>query len=100
MPTRRAGRANSQVCWARTAVEKGGKSLLAIGIVDVQGDFTKGDVVAVRDRAGVEFARGLSNYSAAEVLRIKGMKTEAIAAALGHCPYQEVVHRDNMAVTV
>ena len=85
---------------ARTAVEKGGKSLLAIGIVDVQGDFTKGDVVAVRDRAGVEFARGLSNYSAAEVLRIKGMKTEAIAAALGHFPYQEVVHRDNMAVTV
>ncbi len=85
---------------ARTAVEKGGKSLLAIGIVDVQGEFTKGDVVAVRDRAGVEFARGLSNYSAAEVLRIKGMKTEAIAAALGHCPYQEVVHRDNMAVTV
>lgn len=85
---------------ARTAVEKGGKSLLAIGIVDVQGDFTKGDVVAVRDRAGVEFARGLSNYSAAEVLRIKGMKTEAIAVALGHCPYQEVVHRDNMAVTI
>ena len=85
---------------ARTAVEKGGKSLLAIGIVDVQGDFTKGDVVAVRDRAGVEFARGLSNYSAAEVLRIKGMKTEAFAAALGHFPYQEVVHRDNMAVTV
>ena len=85
---------------ARTAVEKGGKSLLAIGIVDVQGDFTKGDVVAVRDRGGVEFARGLSNYSAAEVLRIKGMKTEAIAAALGHFPYQEVVHRDNMAVTV
>lgn len=85
---------------ARTAVEKWGKSLLAIGIVDVQGEFTKVDVVAVRDRAGVEFARGLSNYSAAEVLRIKGMKTEAIAAALGHCPYQEVVHRDNMAVTV
>lgn len=85
---------------ARTAVEKGGKSLLAIGIVDVQGDFTKGDVVAVRDRGGVEFARGLSNYSAAEVLRIKGMKTEAIATALGHFPYQEVVHRDNMAVTI
>lgn len=85
---------------AREAVEKKGRSLLAAGVVDVQGDFTKGDVVAVRDRAGFEFARGLTNYSAAEVLRIKGMKTEAIAAALGHCPYQEVVHRDNMAVTV
>ena len=85
---------------ARTAVEKGGKSLLAIGIVDVQGEFTKGDVVAVRDRAGVEFARGLSNYSAAEVLRIKGMKTEAIAPAVGTCAYQEVVRGENMAVTV
>jgi glutamate 5-kinase len=85
---------------AREAVERKGRSLLAAGVVDVQGDFTKGDVVAVRDRAGFEFARGLTNYSAAEVLRIKGMKTEAIAAALGHCPYQEVVHRDNMAVTV
>ena len=85
---------------ARTAVEKGGKSLLAIGIVDVQGEFTKGDVVAVRDRAGVEFARGLSNYSAAEVLRIKGMKTKAIAPAVGTCAYQEVVRGENMAVTV
>ncbi|MGC3968335.1 MAG: glutamate 5-kinase [Pirellulales bacterium] len=85
---------------ARDAVEKKGKSLLAAGVVDVQGDFAKGDVVAVRNRAGFEFARGLTNYSAAEVLRIKGMKTEGIAAALGHCPYQEVIHRDNMAVTV
>jgi glutamate 5-kinase len=85
---------------ARRAVENTGRSLLAIGVVDAQGDFTKGDVVALRDRTGAEFARGLTNYSAAEVLRIKGLKTDAIAAALGHCPYQEVIHRDNMAVTV
>ena len=84
---------------ARQAVEKQGRSLLAIGVDDVHGDFAKGDVVALRD-AGVEFARGLTNYSAAEVLRIKGLKTEAIAAALGHCPYHEVIHRDNMAVTI
>jgi glutamate 5-kinase len=85
---------------ARRAVESTGRSLLAIGVVDAQGDFTKGDVVALRDKTGAEFARGLTNYSAAEVLRIKGLKTDAIAAALGHCPYQEVIHRDNMAVTV
>lgn len=85
---------------ARKAVEKDGRSLLAIGVVDVQGDFTKGDVVALRDRAGVEFARGLTNYSAVECLRIKGMKTDAIAAALGHFPYHEIIHRDNMAVTI
>jgi glutamate 5-kinase len=85
---------------ARKAVEKDGRSLLAIGIVDVQGDFAKGDVVSVRDQAGVEFARGLTNYSAVECLRIKGMKTDAIATALGHFPYHEVIHRDNMAVTI
>jgi glutamate 5-kinase len=84
---------------ARKAVEQQGRSLLAIGVLDAVGDFRKGDVVALRDPSGAEFARGLSNYACAEVLKIKGLKTEAIAAALGHCPYQEVVHRDNMAVT-
>jgi glutamate 5-kinase len=85
---------------ARRAIEKQGRSLLAIGVLDAVGQFQKGDVVALRDRSGCEFARGLTNYAAAEVLAIKGLKTEAIAAALGHCPYQEVIHRDNMAVTM
>jgi glutamate 5-kinase len=84
---------------ARRAIEKQGRSLLAIGVVDAIGNFKKGDVVALRDQHGAEFARGLTNYTAAEVLRIKGLRTEAIATALGHCPYQEVIHRDNMAVT-
>ena len=84
---------------ARQAVEKQGRSLLAIGVLDAVGEFKKGDVVSLRDQSGAEFARGLTNYAAAEVLRIKGLKTEAIASALGHCPYQEVVHRDNIAVT-
>ena len=85
---------------ARAAIQRQGKSLLAIGIVDVQGSFRKGDVVSIRDSTGVEFARGLSNYSAAEAAQIKRMKTEQIAAALGKCPHDEVVHRDNMAVTI
>jgi glutamate 5-kinase len=84
---------------ARAAIEKQGRSLLAIGVTDVGGSFAKGDVVALRDPAGQEFARGLSNYSAADVLRIKGLKSDQIAAALGHCPYAEVIHRDNMALT-
>lgn len=84
---------------ARRAVEKQGRSLLAIGVQEVFGDFKKGDVVALRDLAGVEFARGLINYPAAEMLRIKGLRTDRIAGALGHCPYQEVMHRDNMALT-
>ena len=83
---------------ARMAVESNGRSLLAIGIVAAEGGFRKGDVVALCDRTGKEFARGLTNYSAEDVLRIKGLKTDQIAAALGHCPYEEVVHRDNLAV--
>jgi glutamate 5-kinase len=47
----------------------------------------------------VEFARGLTNYSLDDLVKIKGLKTDAIAAALGHCPYDEVIHRDNMALT-
>lgn len=85
---------------ARRAVQKQGRSLLAIGVTGVVGDFQKGDVIALHDQHGSEFARGLTNYAAADVLRIKGLRTEAIAAALGHCPYEEVIHRDNMAVTV
>ena len=56
-------------------------------------------MVALVDPAGSEFARGLTNYSAADLSRIKGLRTEQIAAALGHCPYVEVIHRDNMALT-
>ena len=81
------------------AVERQGRSLLAIGVADAIGNFQKGDVVGVRDAQGREFARGLINYPAAEVLRIRGLKTDGIAAALGHCPYDEVIHRDNMVVT-
>ena len=56
-------------------------------------------IVALRDTEGAEFARGLTNYGAADLLRIKGLKSEAIAAALGYCPYHEVIHRDNLLVT-
>ena len=55
--------------------------------------------MALVDPAGNEFARGLTNYAMADIARIKGLRTEQIAAALGHCPYVEVIHRDNMALT-
>ena len=84
---------------AREAIEKRGKSLLAIGVVDVAGDFIKGDVVALRDPDDREFARGLTNYSAEDIRRIKGLKTDQIAQVLGHRPYDEIIHRDNMVVT-
>ncbi len=85
---------------ARMAVEKKkGSSLLAIGITAVGGNFNKGDVVSLQDASGDEFARGLTNYSADDVQQIKGLKTEQIAGVLGRCPYHEVIHRDNMALT-
>ena len=80
------------------AISTNGGSLLAIGITSADGVFNKGDVIAICDRSGRELARGLTNYAAAEIERIKGLKSDRIAQVLGHCPYQEVVHRDNLAM--
>jgi glutamate 5-kinase len=84
---------------ARKALVSGGRSLLAIGVVDVQGEFDKGDVVGIRDADGHEFARGLTNYATAEARLIRGLRTERIREALGSAPYDEVVHRDNLVLT-
>jgi len=83
---------------ARKAIIEKGRSLLAAGIVGTQGDFQKGDVVALCDAEGTVIARGLTNYSSADVERIKGIKSEKIAQVLGRRPYEEVIHRDNLAI--
>jgi glutamate 5-kinase len=83
---------------ARDAVVDGGRSLLAAGVRGVEGAFTVGDVVALATDERRVFARGLVNYAADEVRRIAGLRTERIAAVLGSTPYDEVVHRDNLAV--
>jgi glutamate 5-kinase len=83
---------------ACTAVKQKGKSLLPIGVVEISGDFGKGDVVAICDPAGAEYARGLSNYSSADAGKIVGLRTEQIAGVLGDLPYVEMVHRDNLVV--
>jgi glutamate 5-kinase len=85
---------------ARKAVQDKGRSLLPIGVVQVQGTFAKGDVIALCDSAGEEFARGLSNYSALDAGRILGLRTEQIVEVLGTSPYEEIVHRDNLVVIV
>lgn len=84
---------------ARQAIEKRGKSLLPAGVVDVVGQFQKGDLVALCDCDGCEFARGLSNYSADDIRRIKGLRTRQIEQVLGWLPYEEIIHRDNLLVT-
>ncbi|MCA9134677.1 MAG: glutamate 5-kinase, partial [Planctomycetales bacterium] len=83
---------------AARALRSGGPSLLAIGIVQVLGKFSKGELLSVRDESGEEIARGLTNYDSDELLRIRGLRSPAIAEILGHCPYEEVIHRDNMTV--
>ena len=83
---------------AAAALQERGKSLLAIGIRDVKGDFSAGELVSVRNQAGTEIARGLSNYTATEAQNVKGLKPEGIVKALGDLPYEEVIHRDNLVV--
>ena len=68
---------------ARRALESGSKSLLAIGVVEVVGEFEKGDVVGIRDPDGHEFARGLTNYATADARQIRGLRTEQARQALG-----------------
>ena len=83
---------------ARRALVSGGKSLLPSGIRTTRRSFRAGDVVSLVDPEDREFARGLANYSRDEVEKIKGLKSHEIAAVLGHKPYDEVVHRDNLVI--
>ncbi len=83
---------------AQGAVEQGGRSLLAIGVRRVDGNFQKGDVVSLCREDGEEFARGLTNYGSEELRRIAGQPSERIVTVLGHCPHDEVVHRDNLVI--
>ncbi len=75
-----------------------GKSLLPIGMVQVQGDFVRGDVIAVRDPQGREFARGLANYSAAEARLLARKASSQIETALGYANEPEMIHRTNLVL--
>jgi len=83
---------------ARQAIAEKGRSLLAIGIRAVEGNFAKGEVVSLVDLRGEEFARGLTNYDASATRLVAGKRTEDIAKVLGAVPYDEVIHRDNLVV--
>ena len=84
---------------AKKAILEKGKSLLPSGIVDLEGNFEIGDPVTCADAEGIAFATGLVNYSAADIRKIMGAKTSGIASLLGHKDYDEIIHRDNLAVT-
>jgi glutamate 5-kinase len=83
---------------AADKLRTGGKSLLPIGVTEVQGDFSRGDVIAVRDAAGRELARGLANYSASEARLIARRPSAQIEAALGYANEPELIHRTNLVL--
>ncbi len=76
-----------------------GKSLLPAGVAAVEGDFERGDTVIVRTRAGAEAGRGLSAYASGDIRRVAGHKSSEIAAILGYRGRDEIIHRDDLAVT-
>jgi glutamate 5-kinase len=75
-----------------------GKSLLSIGVVEVQGQFERGDVVACVNEAGIEVARGIVNYNSADTHRIKRKASSEIEKILGYVEESELIHRDNLIV--
>lgn len=83
---------------AANVLTKEGKSLLAIGVVEVQGAFERGDVVACVNAEGVELARGIVNYNSQEVSRIKRKPSQEIEQILGYVEESELIHRDNMVL--
>ncbi|MBU1353279.1 MAG: glutamate 5-kinase [Gammaproteobacteria bacterium] len=83
---------------AATKVRDEGKSLLPIGMTAVEGDFSRGDVIAIRDNTGVEIARGLANYAAAEARRLCRKPSAEFELLLGYVAESEMVHRDNLVL--
>ena len=84
---------------AASKLQAEGKSLLAIGMTHVEGDFSRGDVIAIRDVSGLEIARGLANYASAEARLICRKPSSEFEALLGYVAESEFVHRDNLILT-
>ncbi|MBI3506715.1 MAG: glutamate 5-kinase [Proteobacteria bacterium] len=82
---------------ARRALGQG-KSLLPAGVVGVEGSFERGDAIRVRDKAGLEIARGLSAYGSADIQRIMGRRSSEIEEILGYRGRDEIIHRDDLAM--
>jgi glutamate 5-kinase len=84
---------------AARALRSGGKSLLPIGVTEVQGEFARGDVIACLDPEGAEVARGLVNYSSGETRQIARRASAEIESVLGFIEEPELIHRDNLVLS-
>jgi glutamate 5-kinase len=80
-------------------VQQEGKSLLPIGMTGVEGNFSRGDVIAVRNPQGLEIARGLANYASAEARLLCRKSSAEFERLLGYSAESEMIHRDNMIVS-
>lgn len=80
-------------------LQEEGKSLLPIGMTAVEGEFSRGEVIAVRDAQGAEIARGLANYAIAEARLLCRKPSSEFEKLLGYTAEPEMVHRDNLVIT-
>ncbi|MBN1298196.1 MAG: glutamate 5-kinase [Actinobacteria bacterium] len=83
---------------AAEAVKRGGKSILPVGVVDVEGDFAKGDMLKVYSTSGLLIAKGISNFTASDIDRIKGKNENTVLQQFGRDMCFELIHRDSLVV--
>jgi len=83
---------------AKNALIKNRSSLLASGVIGIEDNFMSGDPVSIVDAEGVEFAKGITNYSSEEIKKIKGAQSKDFEQILGHKEYGEVVYRGNLVL--
>lgn len=83
---------------AANKLRESGSSLLAVGVRDVQGDFSRGEIVSCVDLGGMEVARGLVNYNSHDVQKIKGKASKEIESIIGYVDDAELIHRDNLVL--
>lgn len=83
---------------AKEVLLENNKSLLAVGITDIEGDFSRSDVVAICDEEDHEFARGIANYDSTECRKIMGQRSDKIEQILGHIISDDVINKDNLVL--
>jgi glutamate 5-kinase len=82
------------------ALRETGRSLLPVGVIGVQGQFRRGDLVKCVDDQDREIARGLVNYNSEETVRIRGRASQDLESLLGYIDEPELIHRDNLVITI
>ena len=84
---------------AISVIRQEGSSILSVGVILVEGDFSRGELVVCCDQSGKEVARGLVNYNYDEASRLMGRASHEIEQILGYVDAEELIHRDNLVVT-